>query len=146
MSITTNNVSIKVHDAIDAKMTGPMSPVQHVVLVSCKGQTPTCITHDICVTKDYCKESFEAEYWDDRDDECYTLAHYERTIENGVLTEMFANKHIFSIADIEMYLQTPTDSLFTSDCKFFGINLIEMWGKWDEVIKLAENNYVQKKV
>jgi hypothetical protein len=131
----TNSVSIKMSETIDVQRRAPMSSVEYAVLVACEGQTPSIIRRDVCITKDYFKESFEAIYYSDNDDDQYTLAHYERTIENGTLKEMFAHDHMFSIADIEVYLETPTDNMFPSDSMFFGKDLIKVWGKWEECVK-----------
>ena len=48
---------------------------------------------------------------------------------------MFSHDHMFSIADVEVYLETPTDNMFPSDSMFFGKDLIKVWDKWEDCVK-----------
>lgn len=135
--VTTNKQSVKVNETIDAKSAAQMSPVMKTLLEFCEGQSPTYIRHNICITGDYFKEKFECEYLSqssdlDDDTDSYTLAHYERTIENGVLKESLSHDHMFSVSDVEVYEETKVAFLFPSDSEMFGIDLISMWGKWKE--------------
>lgn len=98
-------------------------------------QKPEWISHHVQITAKYFKDTFEVKRISDDGDEFKVMLAYERRVENGKLIEMLAPQCIISLADVKIYKETPWDENFASDAYFFGKNLIESWGKTEEIAK-----------
>jgi len=101
-------------------------------------QTPQWISHYVEITAEYFKQTFEVKRISDDGDEIEVMLAYERRVENGKLIEMLAPQSIIGLVDVKIYKETPWDESFASDTYFFGRNLIESWGKTEEIAKWVQ--------
>jgi hypothetical protein len=101
-------------------------------------QQPEFISHYVQITAKYFKQTFEVKRRSDDGGEFEVMLAYERRVENGKLIEMLAPQSIIGLVDVKIYKETPWSESFASDTYFFGRNLIESWGKTEEIAKWVQ--------
>ena len=135
--IRTNGKAVEIAECIKDRRT-EMYGIPAILWNVVNWQQPEWISHCVKITAKYFKETFEVKRISDDEDEFEVMLAYERCVENGKLIEMLATQPIISLADAKIYKETPWDENFASDVYFFGKNLIENWGKTEEIAKWVQ--------
>lgn len=133
----TNGKSVKIAECIKDHRTN-IYGIPAILWNVVNWQKPEWISHYVEITTKYFKETFEVKRISDDQDEFEVMLTYERCVENGKLIEMLAPQSIFGLTDAKIYKETQWDESFASDTYFFGRNLIESWGKTEEIAKWVQ--------
>ena len=132
--ISTNGKSVRIAECIKDHRTN-IYGIPAILWNVVNWQKPEWISHYVEITDKYFKQTFEVRRISDDGDEVEVMLAYERRVENGKLIEMLAPQSIIGLVDVKIYKETPWDESFASDTYFFGRNLIESWGKTEEIAK-----------
>lgn len=135
--ISTNGKAVRIAECIKDHRTN-IYGIPAILWNVVNWQTPEWISHYVEITDKYFKQTFEVKRISDDGDEIEVMLAYERRVENGKLIEMLAPQSIIGLVDVKIYKETPWDESFASDMYFFGRNLIESWGKTEEIAKWVQ--------
>lgn len=140
METRMNGKSIQMSECINDHRT-QLYGIPAILWNTVNWQQPDWISHHIEITDKYVEEVFEVRRITDDGDEIEAMLMYERRVENGMLIEMLAPQHIFGLVDVKKYKETVWNDKFPTDTYFFGRNLIENWGKSEEIAEWIRKDF-----